>query len=156
INESLSIEQALFKGLGVTFSWDGQRGIHLYRSRNINAPFADAPVDSLGRKLGPDGTTRSVYQLESTGLSKSNNFTIGMRDQIRGKVQAQIFGSYTLGYTKNDTDGAFSLPVNSYDMHSEWGRSPQDTRHRFNTGAQIRMPYGVNMTTQVNWSSSRP
>jgi hypothetical protein len=41
-------------------------------------------------------------------------------------------------------------------MSSEWGRSPQDTRHRFNTGAQIRMPYGVNVTTQVNWSSSRP
>jgi hypothetical protein len=67
-----------------------------------------------------------------------------------------MFGSYTLGYTKNDTDGAFSLPVNSYDMHSEWGRSPQDTRHRFNTGMQVRWPWGVSTTTQVNWSSSRP
>jgi hypothetical protein len=46
--------------------------------------------------------------------------------------------------------------VNSYDMHSEWGRSPQDIRHRFNVGAQIRLPYGVTTTTQVNWSSSRP
>jgi len=79
-----------------------------------------------------------------------------MRDQLRGKIQAQIFGSYTLGYTKNDTDGAFSLPVNSYDMHGEWGRSPQDTRHRFNTGMQIRLPWNVSTTTQVNWSSSRP
>jgi hypothetical protein len=89
-------------------------------------------------------------------LSKSDNFTIGMRDQLRGKIQAQIFGSYTLGYTKNNTNGAFSLPVNSYDMTSEWGRSPQDTRHRFNTGMQIRMPWNVSTTTQVNWNSSRP
>jgi hypothetical protein len=149
INQSVSLEQALFKNLGVTFSWDGERGVHLYRSRNINAPL---PVTGLR----PDPSKGNIYQLESTGLSKSNNYTIGMREQLRGKIQAQIFGSYTLGYTKNDTDGAFSLPVNSYDMHSEWGRSPQDTRHRFNTGMQLRLPYGVTTTTQVNWSSSRP
>src|SRR5262249_16953306 len=39
VNESVSLEQALFKNLGVTFSWDSERGVHLYRSRNINAPF---------------------------------------------------------------------------------------------------------------------
>ena len=149
INESLSLEQAVWKNLGVTFSWDSQRGVHLYRSRNINAP-----LPSIG--VRPDPSQGNIYQLESTGLSKSNNFTIGMRNQMRGRIQGQMFGSYTLGYTKNDTDGAFSLPVNSYDMHSEWGRSPQDTRHRFNTGMQIRLPWGVNTTTQVNWSSSRP
>jgi len=149
INESISLEQAIWKGLGATFSWDGQRGVHLYRSRNTNAPL---PLTGLR----PDPARGNIYQLESTGLSKSNNFTLGMRDQLRGKIQAQIFGSYTLGYTKNDTDGAFSLPVNSYDMHSEWGRSPQDTRHRFNTGMQIRMPYNISTTAQVNWSSSRP
>jgi hypothetical protein len=156
VNASLSLEQAIWRGLGVTFSWDGERGIHLYRSRNINAPLPDAPLDFNGNKLGPDGTTRLTYLLESTGQSKSNNFTVGMRDQLRGKIQAQIFGSYTLGYTKNNTDGAFSLPVNSYDTSTEWGRSPQDTRHRFNTGMQIRLPWGVSTTTQVNWSSSRP
>jgi len=149
INESLSLEQAVWKNLGVTFSWDSQRGVHLYRSRNINAPLPSTGVR-------PDPSQGNIYQLESTGLSKSNNFTIGMRNQMRGRIQGQMFGSYTLGYTKNDTDGAFSLPVNSYDMHSEWGRSPQDTRHRFNTGMQIRLPWGVNTTTQVNWSSSRP
>src|SRR5205814_1720770 len=39
VNESISLEQALFKGLGVSFSWDAQRGVHLYRSRNLNAPL---------------------------------------------------------------------------------------------------------------------
>ena len=149
INESLSLEQAIWKNLGVTLAWDGQRGIHLYRSRNINAPLPSTGVR-------PDPSQGNIYQLESTGLSKSNNFTIGMRNQMRGRIQGQMFASYTLGYIKNDTDGAFSLPVNSYDMHSEWGRSPQDTRHRFNTGMQIRLPWGVSTTTQVNWLSSRP
>src|SRR5206468_4541656 len=88
INESISLEQALFNGLGVTFSWDGQRGVHLYRSRNINAPL-------LGTGLRPDPLQGNIYLLESTGLSKSNNFTIGMRGQLRGKIQGQMGGSYT-------------------------------------------------------------
>jgi len=149
MNASLSLEQALFKNLGMTLAWDGQRAAHLYRSRDINAPLPD-----IG--LRPDPLLGNRYQLESTGLLKSNNFTLGVRDQLRGKVQAQIFASYTLGYLKNDTDGAFSLPVNNYDMRPEWGRSPLDQRHRLNTGAQIRMPWGINTTTQINWSSSRP
>jgi hypothetical protein len=156
VNESVSLEQALFKNLGVTFSWDSERGVHLYRSRNINAPLPYPQPDGTVARVRPSPLQGNIYQLESTGLSKSNNYTIGMRDQLRGKIQGTIFGSYTLGYTKNDTDGAFSLPVNSYDMHSEWGRSPQDMRHRFNTGIQVRLPHGITSTTQVNWNSSRP
>jgi hypothetical protein len=148
-NQSISLEQSLWGGFGITLSWDGQRGVHLYRSRNINAPLP-------GTNVRPEPLQGNLYQLESTGLSKSNNFSIGGRGQLRGRIQGMLFSSYTLGYTNNDTDGAFSLPVNSYDMHSEWGRSPQDTRHRFNIGGQIRLPWGISTTTQVNWISSRP
>src|SRR5262249_10350805 len=37
-NSSVSLEKTLPKGLGLTFSWDYQRSIHQYRSRNVNAP----------------------------------------------------------------------------------------------------------------------
>jgi hypothetical protein len=149
IAQSVSLEHSLTSSLGVTVSWDSQRGLHLYRSRNINAPLP-------GTGMRPDPSQGNLYLLESTGLSKSNNLSFSMRSQIRGRLQGMLFGSYTLGYTENNTDGAFSLPVNSYDMSSEWGRSPQDTRHRFNSGGQIQLPWGFRTTTQVNWSSSRP
>src|SRR6185503_3071898 len=35
INESVSLEQGLWKGWGVTLSYDAERGVHLYRSRNL-------------------------------------------------------------------------------------------------------------------------
>jgi hypothetical protein len=133
----------------LTFSWDWQRGSNLYRSRNVNAPLP-------GSGITPDPTKGVVYQLESTGISKSNNFTLGFRQQIRSKLNVQLFGNYTLGYQKNNTDGWQSTPVNSYDMSSEWGRSGNDIRHRFFTGAQFRLPGTIQMTTQINWSSSRP
>jgi hypothetical protein len=148
-NASLSLEKALPKGLGLTFSWDYQRGVHLYRSRNVNAPL---PLSGLI----PDPTKGVVYQLESTGLSKGNFFTIGFREQLRNKLNLQVFGNYTLGYQKSDTDGWQSTPVNNYDVHSEWARPGNDTRHRFFTGANFRLPWSMNMTTQINWSSSRP
>jgi len=149
ISQSISLEQQLWNGVGMTVSWDGERGVHLYRSRNINAPLP-------GLGIRPDPLKGNLYEIESTGLSRSNNLSFSMRTQLRGRIQGQLFGSYTLGYTKSNTDGSFFYPVDSYDINSEWGRSGQDTRHRFNTGGQIRLPWGISTTTQINWSSSRP
>src|SRR4030095_475624 len=112
-----------------------------------------APLPIIGR---PDPTKKVVTQIESTGFSKSNNISVSLRKQMAGRLQGMMGGSDTLGSTKNNTDGSFSLPINNYDLSTEWGRSPQDTRHRFNMFGQIRLPWGISTTTQVNWSSSRP
>ena len=158
INTSLSLEKSLPKGLGLTFSWDATRGVHLYRSRNLNAPLPGAPLNPArpGTFLPPDPTKGNINQLESTGTSLSNNYTIGFRQQIRNKWNLNLFGNYTLGYNNSDTDNAFNTPADNYNLRGEWGRSGQDTRHRFFTGTNFRLPWGVNVNTNVNWSSSRP
>lgn len=158
INTSLSLEKSLPKGLGLTFSWDVTRGVHLYRSRNLNAPLPGAPLNPArpGTFLPPDPTKGNINQLESTGTSLSNNYTIGFRQQIRNKWNLNLFGNYTLGYNNSDTDNAFNTPADNYNLRGEWGRSGQDTRHRFFTGTNFRLPWGVNVNTNVNWSSSRP
>ena len=146
---SISLEKSLPKGLALTFSWYGNRGVHLYRSRNINAPLL--PGGDI-----PDPTQGPIFRAESTGNSRSNNYSIGWQEQLRNKWNLRVFGNYTLGYAKSDTDGWQSLPVDSYDMHSEWGRSGFDVRHRIFTGTNWTMPWNVNITTMVNWNSSRP
>ena len=158
INTSLSLEKSLPKGLGLTFSWDVTRGVHLYRSRNLNAPLQGAPLNPArpGTFLPPDPTKGNINQLESTGTSLSNNYTIGFRQQIRNKWNLNLFGNYTLGNNNSDTDNAFNTPADNYNLRGEWGRSGQDTRHRFFTGTNFRLPWGVNVNTNVNWSSSRP
>jgi carboxypeptidase family protein len=158
VNSSISLEKAMPAGIGLTFSWDSIRGVHLYRSRNLNAPLPGALPNPLrlGTLTPPDPTKGNINQLESTGLSRSNNFTIGFRQQLRNKWNLNVFGNYTLGYAYNDTDGAFSLAANNYDLHSEWGRAGQDTRHRFFTGINFRTLWGINVNGVVNASSSRP
>ncbi len=149
INTQISLEKSLPAGIGLTFSWDSARGVHLYRSRNLNAP----PPGTL---TPIDPTKGNINQLESTGTSRSNNFTIGFRQTLRNRFNLTIFGNYTLGYTKNDTDGPFSLPASNYDLRSEWGRASQDMRHRFFTGMNFRLPWGVAVNTMVHATSSRP
>jgi hypothetical protein len=149
ISTSISLERSLPKGLGVTLSWDTVRGMHLFRSRNINAPLPDTFVR-------PDLTQSNIYQLESTGLARANNFTLGFRQNLRNRWNLNIFGNYTLGFQKNDTDGAFSLPADNYDLHSEWGRSANDLRHRFNAGINFRAPWQSNVILFLNANSARP
>jgi hypothetical protein len=158
VNSSISLEKAMPAGIGLTFSWDSIRGVHLYRSRNLNAPLPGALPNPLrlGTLTPPDPTKGNINQLESTGSSRSNNFTIGFRQTLRNKWNLNIFGNYTLGHAYNDTDGAFSLPANNYDLRSEWGRAGQDMRHRFFTGVNFRTLWGINVNGIINASSARP
>lgn len=157
INSALSIEKSLPKGLGLTFSWNAIRGVHLFRSRNINAPLPGTPRDPITRRIPLlDPAKGNINQLESTGTSRSNNYTIGFNQILRNKWNLSLFGNYTLGWAYNDTDGAFSLPANNYDLASEWGRTPFDTRQRFFAGINFRAPWGVNVNSFVMANSNTP
>src|SRR5262249_5974174 len=147
-------------GLGTTFSWDTTRGEHLFRSRNINAPYPGDPLpdallngltskdpnvkaaalDQVNRMRPLYPNVANVLRLESTGKLKSNNFNVGFHGNIPRLWGLQLFGSYGIGSNKTDTDGAFSSPMDSYNLAEDWGRSLFDTRHRFNTGVNFRIP----------------
>jgi hypothetical protein len=144
-----SLEKSLRKGLALTFSWDGSRGVHLYRGRNINAPLQ-------GSLIRPNPAAGNIVQLESSASSRSHNFTIGFRQTLRNKWNMNAFGNYTLGWNYNDTDGNFSLPENNYDLQSEWGRAPGDQRHRFVAGLNFRTFWNIGVNTSVQANSNRP
>ena len=149
INSSLVLEQKVTNTIGMTFSFATVRGVHLLRSRNINAPLP-------GSLVRPDPSKGNINQLESTGKSFSKNVGIGFRANVPRAWNLNVFGNYTLGWNHNDSDGAFGTPSNNYDLASDWGRSPQDTRHRVQTGINLRMPWNVNSMIFIQANSSRP
>ena len=152
INTSLSIEKSFPKGLGMVYSWDTTRGLHQLRSRNLNAPFtANAPR--------PIPTQGNINQLESTGMSRSNNFNIQFSENlpsISRITQLRLNGGLGFGWSKSDSDGAFGLPMDNYNLWKDWGRSSQDTRRRFNAGLSFRTPLNMFMSTNINATSGRP
>lgn len=147
IQGSVSVERQLPWEVtaNVTYLWG--RGVHLLRTRNINAPD---PVTGL-RPLGDDAG--NVFAVESTGTSRRHQMRIGFNKRA-GWVS--FFGNYGLGSVRSDTDGSGTQPANPFDLSEEFGRSTEDSRHFFFMGSSIQGPWGLQFSPHVFFRSGRP
>ncbi len=145
VNFNASVERQLPLGFIATTTYMFNRGIHQFRSRNINAPLDG---------LRPDTTQGNIYQIESSALSQSHGLMFGLQRRM-GKT-FQVFSNYTLSRTMSDADSALSVPVNNYDLSSEWGRSAMDRRHTLFVGGSINLPKGIRLSPFVTASSGSP
>ena len=125
---SLSYERQLpLKMFGsVGYTWI--RGVHLLRSRNINAPTS---FDN-GVPVVPFPSEGPILEYESNGLSTRNQMNINVRTGFSQKIS--VFAGYTLASMHNNTDGSNSNPANPYDLVAEWGRAGGDIRHNVFVG----------------------
>jgi hypothetical protein len=134
------IERQLGKSTTLTVNYAGVRGIHLFRSRDVNAPvpplFAARPDPNLG-----------VWrEIESAGDLESHSLDIGLRGNVTRYFTGMI--QYTLGRALNNVGGVApgtqggapgvprltainSFPASSYDLSGEWSRADFDQRNRF-------------------------
>jgi hypothetical protein len=142
-----SLEHQFPWGMTGSLTYTYARGVHFFRTRNINAPFPDTLVR-------PDPTEGNIYELESIANSKYNGFMF--RGDRRFGRNFALFVNYTLSWTNSDADGTGSLPANSYDLHSEWGPAYTDQRHFLNITSMLSLPHGFRLTPFVVISSGRP
>ncbi len=129
------------------------RILHQLRSRNINAPVCPA-VGSCLNASRPQAALGNIYEYESTGITKQNQFILNFRSNFSTKYS--LFGNYRLGFAKGDTDGAGSFPAYTYDLTGEYGRSLFDIRHSFVIGGNITMPWKVTLNPFIIATSGRP
>ncbi|MCI0490953.1 MAG: carboxypeptidase regulatory-like domain-containing protein [Blastocatellia bacterium] len=136
----------IFASVGYTWT----RGVHLLRTRNLNAPLPNG--GSIDPVLPfPDRGPILVY--ESTGFLTRHEMTLSLRTEI-GPLQ--LSGNYTLSSTRSDTDGSGQTPANSFDLGPEWGRSGQDSRHNVFVRGSISLPWRVRLSSFVRANSGRP
>ena len=155
INYSFTVERQLPMGLNGSFSYIYARGQHQFRTRNINAPLPGTYNPTLPNSgVRPLGDVGNIYQIESSAGSKYKGMLFRL-DRRMGR-NLNLFGNYTLSWTKSDADGSGSLPANSYDLTSEWGRAFTDRRHSFFVGGRISMPLGISLSPFINASSGGP
>ncbi|MCI0391590.1 MAG: hypothetical protein MOB07_22840, partial [Acidobacteria bacterium] len=147
INASIGYERKLPMGLfgSVNYSW--QRGVHLLRTRNINAP---AP----GTGLLPIADHGPILQYESSGVSTRHELAFNWKYELRRKMS--LFGNYILSKTRSDTDGESAAPADSYNWLSEWGPASNDQRHRVVFGWSVNLPGEARFSPLVQISSGRP
>lgn len=144
----VSVDRQLRKGTTLAISYVGSRGIDMFRSRDINAPPPPLYI------VRPDPAFGVFREIESNGRQRANSIQF----TLRGRVTRFFDGSvqYALSSAKNDTSGINSLPANSYDLASEWGRADFDQRHRFDLLGRVATGKLANIGVALSLYSGRP
>lgn len=160
---STTLERQLPGGFVIVSDYTYQRGNHLYRARDINAPLPE----SVARPFPDQG---NVDQIESSASSRANLLSWTLKSPPKRRFQ--VFAQYTLGWQYNDTGGVFPpppgtiagaanlfaalLPANSYDIRPEWGRANNDARHRFGLSGTVQLPWQLSFGTLTAIRSGLP
>jgi hypothetical protein len=145
INFSGTVERQLPKNVNASVSYIYTRGVHQFRSRNINAPDPDTG-------LRPQPGQPNIYQIESSANSVFNGLQFGVRKMGQ---KLTLFSNYTLSWTNSDADGPLSTPA-SADLRQEWSRAFTDTRHSLFLGGSVTLPKGFRLMPFVIARSGQP
>lgn len=149
---AISIERQLPARTMAAFTFVTSRTDNFLRIRNINAPICPEQVN-CNNAPRPFPNEGNIYQYESTGSVDQNRFNFNLRSNFNPNFS--IFGNYSLGFAKGDSDGSGSFPAYSYDLSDERGRSSFDIRHNIVVGGNFNMPWGISLSPFVNYNSGR-
>jgi hypothetical protein len=153
INTSVGVEQQLPKGIVGSVTYIRSRGVHLFRTRNINAPIGFTPNPQNPAQptpIYPIPNGGFIYETEAAGLSSMNRLQFGFNRRV-GRLMT--FGNYSLSWIRSNAEGT---PADNYDLALEWARANSDSRHNFSTGGFITLPKGFRLNTFINATSGRP
>jgi hypothetical protein len=136
----LAVTQQFSPSFAVNASYSRTRGWARFRGRNVNAPMDG---------VRPDPALGNVTQVESTAHLEVDTLNVGLNFSVPAR-RLFLFANYAWNDQRNDSDGAFSLPADSYDLAAEWGRAAGVPRHiasaLLNTNLTKRIRFGVSAT----------
>jgi Carboxypeptidase regulatory-like domain len=139
---NVSVDRTINKYARISAQYMTNRGVHLTRSLNINAP-----VDGVY----PFGDPSLRQLTEAVGFSKTNQFIVSPNVNYK---KFFLFGFYSYAHGKDDNEGA---PASVYDLKAEWGPSSfADVRHRAVIGTNIPMPWQISLSPFLIMNSGSP
>ena len=142
----VSLERQLPRKLVLAADYRLERGLHLLRSRNLNAPHP-------GNGERPLPLEGNINQYESSASSREQTFTVNVRGRWKlGDFSAQYRYLRAFG----DTEGAEFLPVDNFNLRPEWGRLAQDRRHRLQFTTTAKLPKGFRFGLISSMYTGRP
>ena len=129
---------------------------HVLRARDLNATLPGSISPSTPNGVRPLGNIGHVYQVESSGRFNQQQFFVGFNNRFNRSIT--FFSNYSLGFSKNDTDGLdTSFAPNPYDLSGEYGRGGFDLRHRFTFVGNWTSPlWGLTFSPFVLATSGAP
>ncbi|MBS1833745.1 MAG: carboxypeptidase regulatory-like domain-containing protein [Acidobacteria bacterium] len=144
---SIGIERQLPRNISVNVNYINTRGVHMLRTRNINAPI-------LGSGARPYGNVGNIMQFESSGLLRQNQVMFGAN--VRPSARFTFGGNFMMQDAKSDTDNVGTSPAYTYDMSTEYGSSTFNTKRRFMMFGNANLWRGINASPFIMYASGRP
>ena len=147
LQANISVERELAPWTRLSLDYSYFRGVHLFRSRDVNAPLP-------GIELRPDSEFSNINQVESSASLRSNALTVTFRGQAKKFFKGTA--QYILSRSWNDTAGPFSLPADNFELRPEWGPADFDQRHRFNFAGFLQLPREFRLGSVFSTASGAP
>jgi len=155
IQSAIGIERQLPRNITVAVTYTNSHGVHILRSRNINAPLPGTyNPDDPASGVRPFEGEGNIYQYESSGIYNQNQMIVNFRGRVIPRLN--FFGFYMLNQARSSSDGAGDFPSNQYDLATEYGRAGFDIRQRFVTGSSVDLPWGFRFAPFLIIASGRP
>ncbi len=148
IQASFGMETQPFKLFALRMNYQYQRGVHLLRGRNLNAPLP-------GFDLRPDPTVGNITNIESSAYSSGHRLMVNVGP---AKFVQGLFWSinYLLMKNTNEADSPFSLPTDNFNLRADRGPAASDLRHLISGFVSKRLPMGFNISTIFQATSALP
>lgn len=121
-----------------------RRGVHHFRSRNINAPV---------NGVRPDPGYGIFQLLESSGTLRENSFELKVNGNYKG---VNMFGNYKLSDITDDFSDPLSLPMDNYNLRLERGTSSLNQPHTFSVGFDFDLLKTINVSPSFRLESGLP
>ncbi len=142
---TLSDERRLRANLFADVSYRYERGRHLLRTRDVNAP--------VGR-VRPDPERGAVLQYESSASAEDHEVAVALRTNWTRRVT--VFGNYTWSASRSDADRPSAAPADSYALANEVGPISTHRHHLARMGVRLRLPAGFSVNATALIQSGRP
>ncbi len=154
---AIGIERALPGRTTLSFNFVDTRGVHVLRTRDINAPLPQFYVPAQSGSSGsstvvrPYPTNNDIYLYESSGIFKQMQYITNVNTRVNSHVSIQ--GFYVYGQAHSNAQG---FPMDQYNTSLDWGRAQFDIRHRAFIGGNIGLPFAMVLAPFVTMSSGAP
>ena len=121
-----------------------RRGLHHFRSRNINA---------LVNGVRPNTDFGTIQLLESSGITNENSFEFRVNGYYKG---VNIYTNYQLAKKTSDFSNALSLPADNYNLRLERGLSNLDQTHKLNINFNFNLLKTITVSPNFRIESGFP
>ncbi|MEO8663415.1 MAG: carboxypeptidase regulatory-like domain-containing protein, partial [Bryobacteraceae bacterium] len=147
MQSAVSFERQLPFHTTVAVTYANAHGLHMLRSRSLNAPLP-------GSGLYPLGRPGLVVQMESSGLYNQNQLILSVNSKVSRRVS--LMGSYGYGRANSNTDGLSTFPANPYSMAGEYGPAAIDMHHRVSLSGTVTTMWGIRLNPLLTANTGLP